>query len=763
MPRTRSLPGLTWLLLVPLGASARADEVRLADGRAFGPGSVVAIGPTRLLFDGERAGLVFCERQDVSQVLDAQGQPRDWERAAAGESDPVGVVTKLVGSGVRVRRREEEVPVALHGALAVLRDGDVLRTGPYGRATLAVPGGGLLTARSDALVRFQEGKPILLEGVIHAEHGSGTLAVWIAEARVETIEGQAVVERLRGRTRLTCLGGRALLHARDGWRVELPRNHSLDLKPEGEQEPASLAASNANAWPVRLEHGGRWVSIQPGERVILLGVGAPAAAPSPTLPPTLPAPPTSPPPPSPPVAAPPVNPAPVEGAALPTSAAAGRVVRAGGSFSLRREGAVRQVDRAQGSELALQAGDEVETGQGELVLELAGARLRLLPRGHLVVAPPEGGPPRLVRGEATVETESRVTLAFPLGEVGLLRGAVAVRAAEREATVSLRQGTAGARFGLEVRVPLLPGCELMAAQSGSRLQLSTPTGAPDLSPVVGSLEARLRAGQTLSFSRTGEMQVAELPGARVELLGPVRAQVVAGAGELDQLELEDGRRFPLSGTLRFARRGDQVEVLSGEQPLAGTGQPPAQPAQPLPPPTQPAPAPLTAGAGGPAVAAPPPAAPSADGTVRQVLANGAVLFTRDWGQLQVKRQVGTDVEVEGPSGSLWFGAHVHARLERLRNGRVRVDATDGRFVDWDAGGLPFELRLQEDGRLQVSIDRGGLRRSVEVESGCEFDLLIRPDHARAFVFGQVKYVEPGQVVSVTRRGGLRTQVAAGPR
>ena len=168
-PPLGSCFGSCLLLLLGLASSARPDEVRLQDGQVLGPGTVVAIGPTRLLFDGERSGLVFCERKDVVQVLDANGRPRDWTQAAASETDPVGVVQKLVGNGVRVRRRDEEVPLALHGAQAVVREGDVLRTGPYGRATLALPGGGLLTARSDAMLRFQEGKPVLLEFITREE------------------------------------------------------------------------------------------------------------------------------------------------------------------------------------------------------------------------------------------------------------------------------------------------------------------------------------------------------------------------------------------------------------------------------------------------------------------------------------------------------------------------------------------------------------------------------------------------------------------
>ena len=72
-----------------------------------------------------------------------------------------------------------------------------------------------------------------------------------------------------------------------------------------------------------------------------------------------------------------------------------------------------------------------------------------------------------------------------------------------------------------------------------------------------------------------------------------------------------------------------------------------------------------------------PGATAPAGTERHVLQNGAVLFTRDWGQLQVKRQVGTEVEVEGPHGSLWFGANTRATLERLRGGKVRIDALVG--------------------------------------------------------------------------------------
>ena len=51
------------------------------------------------------------------------------------------------------------------------------------------------------------------------------------------------------------------------------------------------------------------------------------------------------------------------------------------------------------------------------------------------------------------------------------------------------------------------------------------------------------------------------------------------------------------------------------------------------------------------------------------------------------------------------------------------------------------------------------RRAIQVEPGCEFDLLIRRAYARAFVFGQVKYVEPGELVRVGQTTGLRSHVA----
>ena len=38
--------------------------------------------------------------------------------------------------------------------------GDELRTGPFGKVTLVIPGGSQLSARSDAVIRFTENGPV---------------------------------------------------------------------------------------------------------------------------------------------------------------------------------------------------------------------------------------------------------------------------------------------------------------------------------------------------------------------------------------------------------------------------------------------------------------------------------------------------------------------------------------------------------------------------------------------------------------------------
>ena len=105
------------LLLLAFLTPVHADELRLADGEPQ-KGRLIAVGPTRLVFDGPE-GLTFHQRSEVVKVLDADGRSHPL-LSRAQEKDPAGIVTTVDGA-VRVRRRGQQLKVSIHGSLAALR------------------------------------------------------------------------------------------------------------------------------------------------------------------------------------------------------------------------------------------------------------------------------------------------------------------------------------------------------------------------------------------------------------------------------------------------------------------------------------------------------------------------------------------------------------------------------------------------------------------------------------------------------------------
>lgn len=737
---------LTLLLLLAL--PARADRVELRTGPAL-DGAVLAAGPTRLVVDGPQ-GVVFLDRAAVRGVVDALGQP---VALPAGEADPVGVVRVLEG-GVRVQRRDVDVPLSIHGAAAVVLEGDLLRTTPYGRVTLVVAGGSQVSARGDAVVRFRQGTPELVEGTLRLELEQGAARVLLPEGRLVVTDGRAQVEHVRGRSRVLCVSGRAVLQAHEGYTLELPRNHAVDVKAQREREPASVAASNANAWPVRLEQGDQWVSVQPGERVVLLGLVAerrgdtrdPPAEPEPRVARRSPTPTPTP-------TAPASPPAPAPRAAV------GVVVRAAAKLQLDRPGEPsRRLEPAEAEGFSLWPGDALVTAEGNAWVEASGARVQVAADTRLTLRPPEGGPAFRLRGEATFETDGQVSVGVDGGEVGLLRGRVVVQSGDAGVAIRVAAGTAGARLGDEVRAELLAPADLRAVlEPRGRVRLSVPADGQGVEVTAGTLDLRLAGQRWVSHGRTGDLQTIDLwSGARLELLGQVRARVLPGPAETELLAV-DGLAAPLPlvpGTYRIAREGAAVRVLG-----APVGVAPA-PAAPAPGPVVEAPERRP-----PPTPAPPlPAAqPAGGGQETHTLRNGAVVTTRGWGPLRVARDGAQEVEVEGPNGRLFLGPNARVTLSRRAGvagqpATSRVETSDGRWVEHEEDAAPFDLWLGGDGRLRVSVRGDALPRGVEVEPGCSFDLTIRRDrYVLANVFGQVVYVDLGQQVSVTRRSGLRVR------
>lgn len=728
---------LTALLVATLAGPALADRVELTTGPSV-EGSVLAAGPERVVVDGPQ-GITFLERARVRCIVDGLGQ---LVPLPSGEADPVGVV-KVVEGGVRVQRRDVDVILSIHGSQAVVLEGDVLRTTPYGRVTLVIAGGASVSARADAVVRFRQGTPELVEGTLRVEHEAGTARVLIPEGRLVVTEGRAQVEHVRGRSRVVCVSGRTVLQASDGYTLELPRNHAVDVKAQRDGEPASVAGSNANAWPVRLEHGSQWVSIQPGERVVLLGPaprqpesGAPPRQELPRTEDLVRAPERrlAPPPP-----------------ATPTTGV-GTIVRSGAKLQLDRAGdASRRIEAAEAEGFSLWPGDTLITDTGDLWLEANGARVHVGPTSRLSLRPPEGGPAFRLGGEATFETDGQVSVGVTGGEVGLLRGSMVVNTTEKGVALRVAAGTAGARFGDDVRAELLAPAEVRATlEARGLVRLSVPPDGQAVEVTAGTLDARVAAQRWVAHHRTGDLQTIELwSGARLELLGQVRARIVPGPAETDVLDVAGAGQFPLvAGTYRFSHDAAGVHTLS--VPL-GAAQGLARTPSPGTPPPAPAAAPKPLPAAAPAVAS----AGAAGETI--TLKNGAVVVTRGWGPVRVLRDGVQDVELEGPNGSLFLGPSTRATLSR-QAGVARIETGDGRFVDHEADAGPFDLWLGADGRLRVTVRGEAQPRSIEVEPGCSFDLTIRRDrYVLANVFGQVVYVDLGQQVSVTRRSGLRVR------
>ena len=149
------------------------------------------------------------------------------------------------------------------------------------------------------------------------------------------------------------------------------------------------------------------------------------------------------------------------------------------------------------------------------------------------------------------------------------------------------------------------------------------------------------------------------------------------------------------------------------------------------------------------------------GSERHEFANGAVLITRNWGELKIQRATANNVIVAGLGGAIVLGPRTQSTLSR-EGDYARFETKDGRFVRQERGAGRIEIRLERDARMHITVDKGNARRrSIEVESHTEFDLTVRRDrYALAFIFGQAVYLEPGQRMSVTQASGLRTYMAA---
>ncbi|MCA8923444.1 MAG: hypothetical protein KDD82_16630 [Planctomycetes bacterium] len=706
-------------LVVCAAAVAEGDTLVLAGGKTHTRVRVLAIGPEDVAFATAEGAVVFCARHEVLQLVDERGQARGWSQAT--ERDPVAVVTELVNDGVRLRPPKGEAEVVQ--LESVLRVGDELWTGPYGRAVLRGAGGELLRARGDAVLRGDADGVRLNGGTLRVEKPSGSTTVLVRGGKVEVQEGQAALEVRPAAVRVTALEGHAVYTGDAGFRVELPRNHALDVLAASPGEPVAVIASNANAWPVRLQVGERWLTVQPGERAVLVGTEA-------ALPPAA-------------------------GNGAASASAVARVVRVLSGFQLRREGQARHVNPAAAEGLELVRGDRISSLDGTVWIEEGSSRLELFARSEVVVAEDERGPTLgLVGGEAHLSGRE-VLFGLPWGDARV-RGAALLRVRGRQLLVATNDGLAVVSLstGLRLRVPAESSVSAVLEEGDAEWSVRAQPGSAALQLSHDELELALSDGALARCARDGEFSVTEVHGARLELDRQVSAKVGRVAGRADPvLSLADGRRYPLvPGTYRIARQGNQYRVQAlptgVEQDAVGEVLEPVASADPdaPQPPTDTTPAEPRA----PVQPPPPP------GQTRTTLANGAVLTGMDWGPIEVKRQVGDAIEVVGPGGAVWVGPEVHASFSRTAGGGARLLLADGRRLTTVANGPPLTSRLEGNGWLRVEVDRGGQRRAVAVEAGCDFELVIMDDYVATYVYGQLKYVEPGQSLTVSRTGGMRT-------
>lgn len=739
------------LVLACLCNVARADQLELRDGKTL-EGQLLAAGPTRLLFEESSRQFRFVERAEVAGF-------REGERVTPlpeGERDPSGWVV-LAKGGARALRGGREVELSVSGSAdqLVLYEEDVLKTGPYGKLHFELAGGGLVHAWGDARLVLRHGIPALQTGTLRLHQPDGRAIAQIPAGRIEVVKGKLEAVHLSGRTRLRCLAGRGLVRGHVGYRLDLPRNHSVDLTPEQGDAPATLSSSNTNAWALQLQIGRRRVAIQRGERVILLG--APSAAPA--------------------EPAPRAAPEPEE--PLPPPSELARIVTAESSFALTRSGESRRLEPAEAQGMELLAEDRLQSDQGALELAFPRMRVRLTKQSQGRVTATRGVPFALLSGEAQVETPASASLALPGGELGLLRGTATLAKRAGELRLGVQSGTAGARLGDLVRVELLAPAELAVRELGiGEVELSVPKGAQSVPVVLGGLDVQLDAGRSVRFRGGKSLEVTALSWhpegpTRLEISG-VRARIVAGPSETHKIQLlGDGREFALTpGTFRFYRQGKQllVDLPKGarkpgpapdQPPVVAKGPQPAQtqPSQPQPAQPQPSQPQPQLQARAPA----PPQAPKGVVQKRYELSNGAVVVTRDWGELVIRPPARSGdgrvlVAVAGPKGDVTLEPNTRVLLTRLPRA-ARVDLPDGRYLLHEAGAkLGFTARVRQDGSLRVDLSDGS--RAAEVERGVEFDLSVRrDDYVLTYVFGQAVYLEPRQQMRITQREGLRLRLA----
>jgi hypothetical protein len=552
-----------------------------------------------------------------------------------------------------------------------------------------------------------------------------------------------------------CYAGLAAeLDARDGFQVEIPRNHVAEVACADGSSPGFVAASPSNATGVnvttRRADGGtsRRFSVRPGERVVLLmDMAPPPAVPAPAPAPTEPR--------SPDLARrEPLVPQPAAPGTprLAPDLGAGRVVAATGAFVLRRAGLARVVSPDEARSLALRAADEIGTEESGLEVEVGDVSAAIEPASTVLVED-EGGVARLrlTRGALAASTANRAAVGVVDGEVALAAGKVALRSRSvpggNRVEARVEKGRAQLSVGKDLMAVLASGDAVAASteSGGIRFEVLAQGGAAPatLSIAGGSVEAGVAAGRALVVSRQATaLALTFSNGAALELDDSVRATIL-DAGAEPEVTLEDGTRFKLPAgarkKLHSAHRDAKPDAKPDPRELARAPEPAPRSSDPAPP--------------APPTPVPPSRAPESKPAVEtKTLSNGAVLALKDWGAVETKPLSGSFVAITGmPGSTLAFGPKTRATISRSR-GLVKIETPDGRSVTQEPGSPSIVLRLSDDQRLTVEIQGD---RSITCEPGADVSIFVRADgDVVSLVFGQTYYLRPRQPAIVDPQQGL---------
>ena len=740
-------------------AAAHADEpkqkLELRGGDRV-EGKILCVGAHWVVVDAA-GGPRFIDRSQVIGARESDGSAIDLAARETKETrDVTGLFLDIFNEKVRVNRGEGWFePTALSSekgiANALLRTGDELRTGPWGRVKVLLPKGTLLTASRDAVVQFGEGGPSLVRG--SARFKDGDVKVAMPEGKVSGQGIDVAFDHTRGRTQLTCYQGTAEVEG-DGWKLELFKNHTIDVSNgSGEQSPY-VAANASNSFPIDLRIGTKRMQVQPAQTVCLVVIRSSRGPSSPDerepeRERPLPEEPRRPPidePRRPPIDEPPPR---VETPAE-SGGGVGRVTRATDAFwHIRSATQQWKITPDKIGSVVLRPGDTVTTEHDvrvSLAFDRPQATIDLNQDTSLVIPPEDGlsqAPFRVKGGQLTARTgSSALTFATPIGDVTIPEGEAIVTAWTNSTQVRTREGRSVLRVGRDLQADAPPGIEVTASTADGRTKLEA-TGRSGSAPVriATIVNLQLPVTKALETGRTddGVVWVTLWNNARLELDGSNEATIEDQDGSLVAVTRGGERRVLEPGMtvrlLRSAEPGPKTAPREqpNERPLVETPESPStqQPA------TQPTPKPVKA----------------QSGRETRTLSNGAVLTLVNWGAVNEKPAAGGLVEVDGPGGSaLVLAPSARLLLKRGRSGDVTIVTDDHRTITWDQGARTpsFSFRLDQEGKLSLELAED---RALVVDKGASFELELRADGlVHAELVHQTVFVDKGEHLLVDRAG-----------